>query len=322
MSAIEIKIDNEKKYGLKEILELSNTTEECGVTRKNYTINPAYGTGNLVTCSFDGLVVRQLNIKLNHNLNFNGLQEVNALVFSAMLDGEKTISIPDSSVEIVQESYEGYIAYLDTVKGTMSYSKDRIVKEIVVKMSANFIEKHRLDTLFPIHDEYAISQLKKNFIHQLDSKTQDIINELICDSRTGLLKRLFLESKALELLSLQIGKDHRNEVKNSTATKKVYLAKDIITKNLDTQFSIFELSKKVYLNEFLLKKEFKRIFNITIFEFALQERMKKAKHLLTNTDTPIYEIAEFVGYKNPTHFSAAFKKIEQMTPKQFRKRIQ
>lgn len=322
MNAIEIKIDDEKKYGLKEILALSESTEECGVIRKKYTIKPAYGAGNLITCSFGGLVVRQLNIKLNYNLNFNGLQEVNALIFSAMLDGEKIISIPDSNVEIIQESYEGYIAYLDTVKGTMSYSKDRNIKEIVIKMSANFIEKHRLNSLFPIHDEYAISQLKKNFIHQLDTKTQDIINELIFDERTGLLKRLFLESKTLELLSLQIGKDHRNEVKNSTAIKKVYLVKDIITKNLDTQFSILELSKKVYLNEFLLKKEFKRIFGITIFEFTIQARMKKAKHLLANTTTPIYEIAEFVGYKNPTHFSAAFKKIEQMTPKQFRKRIQ
>ena len=107
---------------------------------------------------------------------------------------------------------------------------------------------------------------------------------------------------------------------DSTTLKKVFLAKDIIKNNLNIQLSINELSKKVYLNEFLLKKEFKNNFGVTIFEFALQERMSTAKRLLTNTSKPIYEIAELVGYKNPTHFSAAFKKIGGVTPKTYRKK--
>lgn len=41
-----------------------------------------------------------------------------------------------------------------------------------------------------------------------------------------------------------------------------------------------------------------------------------------NTDLPIYEIAEQIGYKNATHFSAAFKRQEGTTPKKFKTNIQ
>lgn len=322
MKAIEIHVEDHKNYNINEVLELTEVTEACGLVRKIYTLKPEHGIGSLISCSFDGISVRQLNMRLYHDIQFNGLQEINALVLSAMFDGEKKISIPESNIEIIQESFEGYISYMDTVEGFLNYSKNKSIREIVIKMSPEFIKKHQLDSLLPIYEQYSIQKLQDNFTYQLDSKTQDIISELISDNRQGLLKRLFLESKILELLSLQIGKEEdSNNTKASTAIKKVYLAKDIISKNLDIQFSIGELAKKVYLNEFLLKKEFKRVFAVTIFEFALQARMEKARNLLANTSIPIYEIAESVGYKNPTHFSAAFKKIEKMTPKQFRKTI-
>jgi len=49
--------------------------------------------------------------------------------------------------------------------------------------------------------------------------------------------------------------------------------------------------------------------------------LSKAKNLLKNLQLPIYQIAEDVGYKNATHFSAAFKKQFGHTPKYFRSAI-
>jgi AraC-like DNA-binding protein len=46
--------------------------------------------------------------------------------------------------------------------------------------------------------------------------------------------------------------------------------------------------------------------------------MELARQLLTRTDQLIYEVSEAVGYKNATHFSAAFKRHSGKTPKQFR----
>ncbi len=194
----------------------------------------------------------------------------------------------------------------------------KVIKEVIIKMSLSFIKKHELDTLFPIFEIYSVQKIKRNFINQLSNKTQDILTEIINDKRIGLLKRLFLESKVLELLALQIDLKDKKKRKSNAITKKIYLVENIIIKNIDTQISINNLSKKVFLNASILKKEFKRIFGTTIFEFALKTRMNKAKKLLSHTSKPIYEIAELVGYKNSTHFSAAFKKKEKTTPKEYR----
>lgn len=322
MELIRININTIKKHTLEDVLILKTTTEHCGLVRKVFEVKPQFGVGNLVSCNFDGLTIKQFQVKFKNPIEFNGVQEVNALLFSALSSGEKKIIIPKSKVEIIQENNESYISFINTVTGSVTYSKDKMVKEIVIKMSLDFIKKHQLDVLFPIFDKYAIDNLQQNFMQQLDTKLQLIINELIIDNRVGLLKRLFLESKVLEILSLQITTGKNKTVKNNGTVKKLYTVKNLITENLDIQFSIKELSKKVFLNEFILKKEFKRVFEITIFEFALNARMNEAKKLLSHTLKPIYEIAELVGYKNSTHFSAAFKRKENMTPKQFRKKIE
>ena len=108
-------------------------------------------------------------------------------------------------------------------------------------------------------------------------------------------------------------------VKGYNLVKKVYQVQAIIGADLTVQYSIHQLARQVGMNDFILKKEFKRVFGKTIFEYTIHERMKKAKKLLIHTKKPIYEISELVGYKNSTHFTAAFKKMNKLTPKKFRK---
>lgn len=47
-------------------------------------------------------------------------------------------------------------------------------------------------------------------------------------------------------------------------------------------------------------------------------RMQKACELLCNTNLKIYEIAEMVGYTDSAYFSATFKKMLGVSPRQFR----
>ncbi len=312
---------NQKVFGLRDILRLTIEHELCGVNTKVFKVDSTYGNGSFTSISFDGLTVRFLDTEFNSDMKFQSKQEIDALVFSALVKGEKKICIKDIELEVFQENHEGYISYVQSINGSFTYSKNKPIKEVVVKMTLDFIKKHQLDSLFPIVETYSLQNIQHNFMYQLCNKTQQIIAEIIDDKRNGILKRLFLESKVLELLSLQIDTNKEKEIKGSTTIKKVYKAERILVRNLDTQFSIYDLSRKVFLNEFLLKKEFKRIFNDTIFEYTFKKRMEEAKKLLRNTSKPIYEIAESVGYKNPTHFTAAFKKVEKKTPKIYRKEV-
>jgi AraC-like DNA-binding protein len=239
-----------------------------------------------------------------------------------LIEGEQIINFDNKSNEIIYEGQESYMINSTGVKTTIAYPKEKRQKEIKIRIDHNFIKKHHIDEAYTILENHLPFKLKNDLSKPLCVRTQEIISEIATDKRSGLLKRLFLESKTLELIALQLDLksniESNIEQKSDSLVKKLYKVQHIINSDLTSQYVIQQLAREVGLNDFVLKKEFKRVFNQTVFEYASHVRMSKAKQLLLHTDKPIYEISEIVGYKNATHFSAAFKKTEKITPKKYR----
>jgi len=95
---------------------------------------------------------------------------------------------------------------------------------------------------------------------------------------------------------------------------KIQEAGEYLLENLDTPFTLVELARKVGINDYKLKRGFKKFFDITVFEFLMRARMEKARQLLLETDLPIKEIAMILGYRSIANFSAAFKKYMGLPP--------
>ncbi|WP_331456249.1 helix-turn-helix domain-containing protein [Methanobrevibacter arboriphilus] len=67
-----------------------------------------------------------------------------------------------------------------------------------------------------------------------------------------------------------------------------------------------------------LKTSFKAIYGKPVYAWRKEYRLQIAKELLNKEDYKISEIANKVGYKNPSKFSAAFKEYYKLTPSQYR----
>lgn len=65
---------------------------------------------------------------------------------------------------------------------------------------------------------------------------------------------------------------------------------------------------------------FSQEMGITFIEYLINKRMDKAKELLMTTDMKTFEVAYAVGYKDPSYFSATFKKTQGMTVRDYRSR--
>lgn len=143
---------------------------------------------------------------------------------------------------------------------------------------------------------------------------QDIIN---CE-RKGLFKKMFLEAKVIELLLLQLEQIYDNTIANSLIKKseveKIYAVRDYILDNLTQNCSLIDLAHKVGTNEFTLKKGFKELFGTTVFGFWNDAKMEEARKMLRTKELSIGEIADVIGYKNPQHFTAAFKRKYGVVP--------
>ncbi|MBR3960943.1 MAG: helix-turn-helix transcriptional regulator [Clostridia bacterium] len=62
----------------------------------------------------------------------------------------------------------------------------------------------------------------------------------------------------------------------------------------------------------------KKFYGKTISELVLEARMANAKSLIANTDIPLSEISETVGYKTYVAFFTAFKNYFNVSPKEYK----
>ncbi len=139
-----------------------------------------------------------------------------------------------------------------------------------------------------------------------------IIGEMRDCPLKGGFKKMYLEGKVLELLSLQLEQSCR-PVPAPSALRKPDLDRiRQVREYLDDQYvhpaSLPEIGRMFGLNEFKLKKGFRELYGTTVFGYALERRMELARKLLGDGVMNVNQVADAVGYENPNHFSAAFKK--------------
>ena len=93
---------------------------------------------------------------------------------------------------------------------------------------------------------------------------------------------------------------------------------EYITENLNKKILIKDICYAVGTNTSTLNFKFRREFDMSIGQFIMNERMKKAKHLLISTTYNISEIAQRTGFENVYYFSNAFKKFNGVSPSFYR----
>ncbi len=73
-------------------------------------------------------------------------------------------------------------------------------------------------------------------------------------------------------------------------------------------------ARRVGVNECYLKKGFREQMGMSIGSYIRQLRMTKALEMIETGRYSVLDTALFVGYSNPGHFSAAFKKFNGHLP--------
>lgn len=181
-----------------------------------------------------------------------------------------------------------------------------------------------LHEVFSKHIKSKITSYLSNEYAPFSSGIQWILHEIKTCKFEGLVKKMYLESKIKELLIFQLemltNADYK-VVSDDEDRVKLDQAKVILQENYTNAPSLATLSRTIALNEFKLKKGFKSCFNCTIKTYVTQLRMERAKELLKNELLNVSEVAYQCGYKDVSHFSAAFKQFYGFTPVSFRQKL-
>jgi AraC family transcriptional regulator len=82
--------------------------------------------------------------------------------------------------------------------------------------------------------------------------------------------------------------------------------------------SLAELASVVNISPTYFAGLFKQAMGISPHQYAIEQRVKQAKLMLSKTDLAIVDIALQVGFSSQIHLTQQFKRITGMTPKQIR----
>ena len=138
------------------------------------------------------------------------------------------------------------------------------------------------------------------------------------------LKRIFLFSKVVEIIVLQLEAYRSNAdlkttyIKTDYDKERILYAKDFLLKNMESPPSLKQLARVSGINEFKLKKGFKELFNQTVYEYLSDVRLELAKNDLLEKKKSISQIAFDLGYSSLQHFSNSFKRKFGVSPNQVR----
>jgi two-component system response regulator YesN len=102
-------------------------------------------------------------------------------------------------------------------------------------------------------------------------------------------------------------------------SEKLSKAINYIMNNYMKELTLKNTSDAIFVSAFYLSHLFRKEMNTTFSDYLCKVRIEKAKGLLkTGIDFRIQEIAEQTGFSNPNYFAKSFKKITEISPKEYK----
>ncbi|MBL7857390.1 MAG: helix-turn-helix transcriptional regulator [Cyclobacteriaceae bacterium] len=139
---------------------------------------------------------------------------------------------------------------------------------------------------------------------------------------SGKLGESLIEASLIQVLLLQLHALFNKKQKDDHGVAKrdfelIQGVREYLEQTFLQDHSIAGLSKLFGTNTNKLMSLFKKVIGKSIFEYISGLRMEHATHLLQDKDHQIVEVARILGYKNPNHFSTAFRKKYGVSPSEY-----
>ena len=134
------------------------------------------------------------------------------------------------------------------------------------------------------------------------------------------IRDMKINEKLSSLLTLIMSKSwNPGKIRSSQKRSELSAIKAWLDENYSAKISLDELSNQFYIDKFYLSKIFKEKYGITINAYVSQKRITEAKQLLRFSDKTIEQISCEIGISDPNYFTRLFRKIEGITPGEYRK---
>lgn len=153
-----------------------------------------------------------------------------------------------------------------------------------------------------------------------DLTLKPLFNELADTYNHSKFLNLDCLSIFINIMQKIILKEHKQDVELSPRQTHIRMARQYIENNYQFNIKVKDIANSLSLSPNYLANIFKLELGISPKQCLIDYRIQKACQLLLNNDMLVKDVANKVGYSNPLHFSAEFKRIKLVSPKEYRNR--
>lgn len=197
-------------------------------------------------------------------------------------------------------------------------------KEVVIQFKENFLGDS-LKEVFEFKNIFNLLKTsKKGIAFEGDIKKKIGLAMLGLQYETSFQKVITLitilndlsKSKNYEILN--ISNYNINGINENERIRKAF---NFIKDNYKKEVSLENVAKEVHMTVPSFCRYFKSQTNKTFIQFLIEYRINNALKLLIQSDKDIKNICYECGFNNYSHFNRSFKKINLISPSDYRKKI-
>ena len=262
---------------------------------------------------YPGFQLRCMELNAPRNVAVDFRRDHPFLEFGCLLSGKLTgFARTDNGQNRYVEGHPGqtWCSFHNKSRGTIEYLAGQTVRVVLFHLHGPLLENLSLP-----RKGHAL-----NTSGRLTPAVNKIVQQIIqINDHTDTCNQLLLTSKAYELLFHLSSYENEDTDPDHSAEcrQKVKKAQDILNHNLASPPCLSDLARKTGLCKTNLATQFKKQSGTTVFGYLRQQRLARAKELITLHNLSASEAAWEVGYSSLSSFHRAFCARYGATPGSF-----
>jgi AraC-like DNA-binding protein len=207
----------------------------------------------------------------------------------------------------------------------LNYGPGTHLRAIAIRFSESLVKGALRGEKLVKVQEYTDQNLFNVDREPLTPELVKLLNEIYLSDVAAPFGQLVLQIRALLLIEKYLNNFFLNLLpisKNVRISKqdldRLAMVEELLSKDSDSFPTIEKLSKVAMMSCTKLKKRFKEIYGMKLYEYYNHNRLIKARALLETGEASVKEAALEIGFANLSNFSKAFKKEFGLLPKQLK----
>lgn len=219
------------------------------------------------------------------------------------------------------DSSKGIFIYNGLFPMKVTHPPNALLESVAFKINRNALQVLIPEAIDTFEALFGSNEPVAYHTH-LPAELETLVEDIFVFKKSEFGSKTLVVARSLELFTLLlrsvrklVDKDELHGLHIDDYNRLLKL-KDQLLSSFDQRISVEELASEFGISVSKLKRDFKTLFNTSVYQFYTHAKMDEAHRRLKTGNFSVMEVGYDLGYQNLSKFSQMFKKIKGINPKE------